>query len=144
MNKPAPASRAEVLREYGPFDGVDHIHGVTHDGERIWAAASERLLAIDPDSGQVVRALDRPCDAGTAFDGTHLYQIVEARIDKIDPRSGEVVASIPAPGAAPTRVSRGPKAACGSASTATGESTASTRQRVQSSARSNPTVSSPA
>lgn len=45
-----------------------------------------------------MRALDRACDAGTAFDGKYLYQIAEARIDKIDPASGEVLASIPAPG----------------------------------------------
>ena len=94
----APASRAEILREYGPFAGVDHIHGITHDGRRVWAATGAKLLAIDPESGTVARTLDLACDAGSAFDGTHLYQIAEARIDKINPASGEVVASIPAPG----------------------------------------------
>ena len=96
--KPAPARAAEIVREYGPFDGVTHIHGVTHDGHRVWAATGARLVAIDPDSGRLARSLERACDAGTAFDGTHLYQIAEARIDKIDPATGEVVASIPAPG----------------------------------------------
>jgi glutamine cyclotransferase len=95
---PAPASPAEIVREYGPFAGADHIHGITHDGERVWAATGAKLLAIDPGSGAVARALDLVCDAGSAFDGTHLYQIAEARIDKIDPASGEIVASIPAPG----------------------------------------------
>ncbi|MDB5816783.1 MAG: glutamine cyclotransferase, partial [Rhizobacter sp.] len=57
-----------------------------------------RLLAIDPDSGQVAHTLDRTGDAGTAFDGTHLWQIAESRIDKIDPATGQVMASIPAPG----------------------------------------------
>lgn len=95
---PAPASPAEIVREYGPFAGADHIHGITHDGERVWAATGAKLLAIDPGSGAVARALDLACDAGSAFDGTHLYQIAEARIDKIDPASGEIVASIPAPG----------------------------------------------
>lgn len=94
----APASRAEILREYGPFAGVDRIHGITHDGQRVWAATGAKLLAIDPESGTVARTLDLACDAGSAFDGTHLYQIAEARIDKINPASGEVVASIPAPG----------------------------------------------
>jgi hypothetical protein len=56
------------------------------------------LVAIDPDRGEVTRALDRACDAGTAFDGKHLYQIAESRIEKIDPASGRVLASIPAPG----------------------------------------------
>lgn len=90
--------RAEIAREYGPFAGNDTIHGVTFDGERVWAATGPRLIAIDPASGEVAKTLERPGDAGTAFDGTHLYQIVEARIDKIDPATGKVVHSIPAPG----------------------------------------------
>jgi glutamine cyclotransferase len=96
----APASPAEIVREYGPFPlpGADHIHGVTHDGRHVWAATGAMLLAIDPASGAVARTLDVACDAGSAFDGTHLYQIAEARIDKIDPTSGRVLASIPAPG----------------------------------------------
>jgi glutamine cyclotransferase len=95
---------AEIVREYGPFTDTDTvagahpIHGITHDGERVWVATGAKLLAIDPASGAVSRTLDVACDAGSAFDGTHLYQIAEARIDKIDPASGKVVASIPAPG----------------------------------------------
>jgi glutamine cyclotransferase len=89
---------AEIVREYGPFPGAECIHGVTHDGRRVWAAAGSKLVAFDPESGQLARTLERAGDAGTAFDGTHLYQIAEARIDKIDPATGEVVASIPAPG----------------------------------------------
>jgi len=95
----APSRTAEIVREYGPFDGAPSIHGVTHDGRHVWAATSERLLAIEPASGAVVRSIASHADAGTAFDGTHLYQLTEARIDKIDPASGTVVASIPAPGA---------------------------------------------
>lgn len=94
MNK----KTAEIVREYGPFAGADKINGITHDGERVWAATGAKLLAIDPASGAVARTLDVACDAGSAFDGTHLYQIAEARIDKIDPASGQVLASIPAPG----------------------------------------------
>jgi glutamine cyclotransferase len=94
-----PATHAaEIVREYGPFAGADHIHGVTHDGHRVWAATGAKLIAFDPESGEPTRTLDRACDAGTAFDGKYLYQIAEARIDKIDPASGDVVASIPAPG----------------------------------------------
>ncbi len=93
-----PARAAEIVREYGPFDGADRIHGVSHDGQRVWAAVGARLIAFDPASGQLARTLDRAGDAGTAFDGKHLYQIAEARIDKIDPATGDVVASIPAPG----------------------------------------------
>jgi glutamine cyclotransferase len=89
---------AEIVREYGPFAGVDKVGGVTHDGQRVWAATGARLIAFDPESGEHTRTLDRAADAGTAFDGKHLYQIAETRIDKIDPVTGEVVASIPAPG----------------------------------------------
>ncbi|WP_213958406.1 hypothetical protein [Variovorax sp. dw_954] len=97
--QPEPtAHAAEIVREYGPFDGAEKIAGVTHDGQRVWAATGERLIAFDADSGQTTRTLDRVCDAGTAYDGTHLYQIAEQRIDKIDPVTGEVLATIPAPG----------------------------------------------
>ena len=94
----APARAAEIVREYGPFADAERVNGVTHDGHRVWAATGSKLVAFDPESGQLARTLDRAGDAGTAFDGTYLYQIAEARIDKIDPATGEVVASIPAPG----------------------------------------------
>ncbi|SFC31199.1 hypothetical protein [Collimonas sp. OK412] len=94
----AKARAAEIVREYGPFAGATSIAGVTHDGQRVWAATGARLIAFDPESGETTRTLDCPCDAGTAFDGTHLYQIAEQRIDKIDPTNGNVLASIPAPG----------------------------------------------
>ncbi len=97
-DSPASACAAEVVREYGPFAGADQVGGVTHDGRHVWAATGSRLVAFDPESGQLARTLDRAADAGTAFDGTHLYQIADARIDKIDPVTGDVVASIPAPG----------------------------------------------
>jgi glutamine cyclotransferase len=89
---------AEIVREYGPFPGADKVHGVTHDGRHVWAATGAKLIAFDPQSGDLKRTLDRTGDAGTAFDGTHLYQLAEARIDKIDPATGAVIASIPAPG----------------------------------------------
>jgi glutamine cyclotransferase len=94
----AKARAAEIVREYGPFAGATSIAGVTHDGQRVWAATGARLIAFDPASGETTRTLNLPCDAGTAFDGTHLYQIAEQRIDKIDPTNGNVLASIPAPG----------------------------------------------
>ncbi|MBX9400569.1 glutaminyl-peptide cyclotransferase [Lysobacter sp. BMK333-48F3] len=90
---------AQIVREYGPFDGVDKIAGVTYDGRHVWAATGAQVLAFDPASGRVERSIERAADAGTAFDGTYLYQIAEARIDKIDPATGEVLATIPAPGA---------------------------------------------
>jgi glutamine cyclotransferase len=95
----APTTHAaEIVREYGPFAGAQRIHGVTHDGQRVWVATGAALLAFDPKSGEPVRSIDCASDAGTAFDGTFLYQIAEAHIDKIDPATGQVVATIPSPG----------------------------------------------
>src|SRR5215208_1324816 len=93
-----PTSRAEIVREYGPFDGVSNVAGVTFDGEHVWFAAGDRINAFDPASGEVLRSIDVAAHAGTAFDGEHLYQIAEARIQKIDPKTGQVLATIPAPG----------------------------------------------
>lgn len=90
-------SAAQIVREYGPFPGVEKVGGVTWDGHQVWVAAGDKLAAIDPASGEKLRSLDVAAHAGTAFDGTHLYQIAEDRIDKIDPASGRVLSSIPAP-----------------------------------------------
>jgi glutamine cyclotransferase len=91
-------SSAEVIREYGPFPGVDKVNGVTYDGRNVWFASGDKLNALDPASGKTVRALDVAAHAGTAFDGVHLFQIAEARIHKIDPSNGRVLHTIPAPG----------------------------------------------
>lgn len=91
-------SAADIIREYGPFPGVDGVHGVTFDGQQVWFASGDRLNALDPDSGETLRTLDVAAHAGTAFDGRHLFQIVEDRIEKIDPQTGRVLATIPAPG----------------------------------------------
>ncbi|MGJ4802458.1 glutamine cyclotransferase [Luteimonas sp. SDU82] len=93
----AKARPAEIVREYGPFDGAEAVHGVSFDGRHVWAAIGPRLIAFDPASGDTVRAIERACDAGTAFDGQYLYQIAESRIDKLDPATGAVLHSIPAP-----------------------------------------------
>ncbi|MGA8479625.1 MAG: hypothetical protein WB696_16845 [Chthoniobacterales bacterium] len=90
-------SAAEIVREYGPFPGVDRVNGVTYDGQQVWFAAGDKLNALDPESGKTVRSIDVPAYAGTAFDGQHLFQIGEGRIQKIDPKTGLVLATIPAP-----------------------------------------------
>jgi glutamine cyclotransferase len=89
---------ADIVREYGPFPGVERVGGVTFDGERVWIATGGALEAIDPQSGDRVRSIDVAAHAGTAFDGRHLFQIAEDRIQKIDPTTGRVIATIPAPG----------------------------------------------
>jgi glutamine cyclotransferase len=91
-------STAEIIREYGPFPGVDSVHGVSFDGRRVWFASGEKLNALDPESGQPTGSINVAADAGTAFDGQHLFQIAGEHIHKIDPQSGRVLASIPAPG----------------------------------------------
>ena len=89
---------AEIVREYGPFPGIEKVNGVTYDGHNVWFASGDKVNALDPASGKAVRAIDVAAHAGTAFDGEHLFQIAEARIQKIDPKSGRVVLTIPAPG----------------------------------------------
>src|ERR1700681_98245 len=91
-------STAEIVREYGPFSGADSVHGVTYDGQKVWFAAGDKLIAFDPASGKTLRSIDVAAHAGTAFDGQHLFQIAEDRIQKVDPVSGRVLATIPAPG----------------------------------------------
>jgi len=91
-------SAAEIVREYDSFPGVDHVHGVTYDGQHVWIATGDRLDAFDPVSGKTVRSLATAAHAGTAFDGRHLFQLAENQIRKIDPQTGDVLATIPAPG----------------------------------------------
>jgi len=90
-------SAAEIITEYGPFPGVEAVHGVTYDGKQVWFASGDKLNALDPASAKTVRSIDVPAHAGTAFDGQHLFQIAESRIQKIDPATGRVVSTIPAP-----------------------------------------------
>jgi glutamine cyclotransferase len=94
MNK----SAAEIVREYGPFPGAENVGGVTHDGQSVWFAAGDKLIAFDPATGKTLRSIEVAAHAGTAFDGQHLFQLAEDRIQKIDPKSGKVLATIPAPG----------------------------------------------
>jgi glutamine cyclotransferase len=94
MNRKA----AQLIREYGPFPGVDKVAGVTFDGEHVWFASGGQLQVLDPESGDIVRSIDVAAHAGTAFDGTHLFQLAEDRIQKVDPKTGQVLATIPAPG----------------------------------------------
>jgi glutamine cyclotransferase len=91
-------AEAKVIREYGPFPGVNHVHGVSYDGQQVWVAVGDKLQSFDPASGSAVRSIDVAAHAGTAFDGKYLYQIAEDRIQKIDPNTGHVLATIPAPG----------------------------------------------
>jgi len=92
-------SKAQIVREYGPFPGVERVNGVTYDGEKVWFASGDKLNALDPETGKIDRSLDAAAGAGTAFDGKHIWQIADDRILKIDPKDGRVMSTIPAPGA---------------------------------------------
>jgi glutamine cyclotransferase len=91
-------SAAEIIREYGPFPDVTRVDGLTYDGQQVWFASGDRLNALDPASGKLLRSIVVAANAGTAFDGEHLFQIADGRIQKIDPKTGQVLATIPAPG----------------------------------------------
>ena len=85
---------AQIVREYGPFPGATHVHGVTFDGTHVWFATGDKLQAFDPKSGEPARTIDAVADAGTAFDGRYFYQLANDRIHKIDPETGSIVAVI--------------------------------------------------
>jgi len=89
--------QAEILREYGPYPGIDHVHGVTFDGAHVWFARGETIVALDPRGGALLRELAVVAEGGTTFDGKYLWQLARGRIQKVDPRSGQVVSTIPAP-----------------------------------------------
>lgn len=93
-------SAAEIVEEYGPFEGIGNVAGLTFDGRHIWFASGNKLNALDPENGTTPRSLDVVASAGTAFDGHHFFQISGDRIQKIDPESGLILTTIAAPGGA--------------------------------------------
>jgi len=93
---------AEIVREYGPFPGVDKVHGVSYDGQQIWFATGDKLHALDPASGKLRRSIDVPAHAGTAFDGQHLWAegtlwvgvYRDRKIIQIDPDTGAILRTV--------------------------------------------------
>src|SRR6516225_9700414 len=133
---------AAIVREYGPFPGVDHVHGVTYDGQHVWFAAGDELKVFDPVSGKPLRSIEVVAHAGTAFDGRHLFQLAEDRILKIDPKTGRVLATIPAPGGGGDSGSRGPKGRSGWGGIGPGRSIKSIPKQRRFFALSRPTAAS--
>jgi hypothetical protein len=41
-------SKAEIIREYGPFPGAERVNGVAYDGQHVWFASGGKLNAFDP------------------------------------------------------------------------------------------------
>ncbi len=93
----SPRSKANVVREYGPFP-VERVHGVTHDGTHVWFAHGKKIAAMNPATGAIEKEVEVCAEAGTAFDGEHLYQIGDDKIRKVDPKTGRVVATLATPG----------------------------------------------
>ena len=63
-------SAAQIIREYGPFPGAAHVHGVSFDGRQVWFASGDRLNAFDPATGRytlTVLTLLRAAIAGFAI-----------------------------------------------------------------------------
>lgn len=93
-----PTTDAEVVREHVPFPDRGYVHGVTFDGELVWFARNDELVALDPLSGAVVRRIAVPgADTGTTFDGEHLYQLAKEEVRVIDPDGGRVLRRFRAP-----------------------------------------------
>src|SRR6478735_7740864 len=89
---------AEVLREYGPFEG-GNVGGVTYDGSKVWYAAGDRLAAFDPESGRILSSIPAPGDGGDSglawAEGTLWVGQHRARkIHQIDPETGKILRTI--------------------------------------------------
>ena len=91
-------SKAEVVREYGPFPGVDSIGGVTYDGHSVWFAAGGTLHTFDPESG-VLATIPAPGgggDSGLAWAEGTLWvgQYRDRKIHQVDPETGTILRTI--------------------------------------------------
>jgi hypothetical protein len=137
-------SNAEIIREYGPFAGVDNVGGVTYDGEHVWFAAGDTLAAFDPASGEASRSIDVAAHAGTAFDGQHLFQIAETASRRSTRRPAACSPPSRRRALAATPDSRGPRARSGSDNIATARSIRSIPTQGRFFAPSRATVLSPA
>src|SRR5918998_5173687 len=84
-------SAAEILREYGPFPGVD--------GEHLFQLAEDRIQKIDPKTGRVLATIPAPGgggDSGLAWAEGTLWvgQYRDRKIYQIDPQTGAVLRTI--------------------------------------------------
>ena len=59
---------ATILREYGPFPNVTHVHGVSYDGANIWIATGITLNANEEIMFRWVDINDAGNDHGGAID----------------------------------------------------------------------------
>src|SRR5258706_562863 len=95
-------SKAEIIREYGPFPGCDQVGGVSFDGQNAWIAAGDKLMAIDPETGAILRTIEsnRFVTGVTWIDGElwhGTWEGEESELRRIDPHTGEVLESLGMP-----------------------------------------------
>ncbi len=93
-------TRPAIVEREHAFEGVQRIHGVTHDGTHAWFVhgTEGELLRVDPASGAVVHRLRvTGAETGLSFDGSHLWVVAFDRICRVEPRSGAIDRSVPAP-----------------------------------------------
>ncbi len=137
-------SSAEIVREYGPFAGVDNVRGVTYDGQNVWFAAGDKLQAFDPESGQTLRSIDV---AAHAAGRPSTRAALVSRLRRIAFRRsmrgrGVCWARSRRPAAVVTQGSRGRRGRCGWGIRGAGRSIRWIPRRGRYFARSNPSASS--
>ena len=96
--EPMKTSVAEITREYGPFPGVEAVHGVSYDGEQVWFAAGDTLRALDPASGEAAALPRRRRARGNGLRRSVPVPDRRGSHPEVDPETGHVLATIPAPG----------------------------------------------
>ena len=91
-------SAAQILREYGPFAGVDKVHGVTWDGQHLFQIAEDRIQKIDPQSGRVLATIPAPGDSDSGLtwaEGTlWVGEYRDRKIHQIDPETGAILRTL--------------------------------------------------
>ena len=92
-------SNAEIVREYGPFPGVDKVNGVTYDGRHLFQLAEDRIQKIDPTTGQVLATIPAPGRGGdsglTWAEGTlWVGQYRDRKIHQVNPQTGAILRTI--------------------------------------------------
>jgi outer membrane protein assembly factor BamB len=97
MNDDTRRAKVDIVKEYVPIEG-SKVHGVTFDGKLVWYATDDAIVGFDPESEKVVKRLDVPANAGTAFDGENIYQLAGGEILVVRPTDGRVLRKMPAPG----------------------------------------------
>ena len=60
MSDMSDSAPAELVREYGPYAGAGHIHGITHDGTHLWAATGAKLIAMDSGEAEARLVMELP------------------------------------------------------------------------------------